>query len=143
MLGTFEKDSFVSAFADDLAIACSSRKKEEAEAMMQREVDRMEQWSRRNGLKLNPDKCTTCLFSTDSSKSKWVPTLTLHGKALKENKNQTFLGVTYDKRLTFGQHVDQICKKMMLSTNLLRACGGNPWKWIKSYMQVYTQRTVA
>ena len=139
MLGAFEEGSFVSAFADDLAIACSSRKKEEAEAMMQREVSKVEEWSRRNGLHLNPDKCTTCLFSTDSSESKWVPTLTLHGQALKEDKNQTFLGVTYDKRLTFGQHVDQTCKKMISRTNLLRAIGGAAWGWSRGDMrQVYT-----
>ena len=43
MLGFFEEDSFVSAFADDLAIACSSRKKEEAEVTMQNEVSKVEE----------------------------------------------------------------------------------------------------
>ena len=139
MLDVFEEDSFVSAFADDLAIACSSRKKEEAEVMMQKEVSKVEEWSKRNGLHLNTDKCTTCLFSTDSSESKWVPTLTLHGRTLKEDKNQTFLGVTYDKRLTFGQHVDQTCRKMISRTNLLRTISGASWGWSRGDMrQIYT-----
>ena len=79
MLRVFKEDSFVSAFADDLAITRSSRKEEEAESMMLKEVSKMKEWSTRNGLHLNTDKCTTYLFSTDSSKSKWVPTLTFHG----------------------------------------------------------------
>ena len=77
LLGVLEEGSFVSAFADDLAFACSSRKKEEAKAMMQKEVSMLKKRSRRNGLQLNTDRCTICLFSTDSSDSKWLTTLTL------------------------------------------------------------------
>ena len=38
LMDFYEEGSFVSAFADELAIACSSRKKGEAVAMMQKEV---------------------------------------------------------------------------------------------------------
>ena len=96
--------------------------------MMQKEVCKVVEWSKRNGLHLNADKCTTCLFSTDSSESKWVTTLTLHDRTLKEDKIQTFLGVIYDKRLTFSQHVDKTCRKM-IRTNLLRTISGASWEW--------------
>ena len=69
MLEVFGESSFRSGFADDLAITCISRKKAEAEAMMQREVSKLEQWNIKNGLQLNTGKYTNYIFSTDSSES--------------------------------------------------------------------------
>ena len=47
LLGIFSGDTFVSAYADDLAIACSNKSKEQAQIDMQREVhglgERLEQ----------------------------------------------------------------------------------------------------
>ena len=59
LLAVFEEGTFVSAYADDLALATSSHKKEVAAEKMKTEVNKVEAWSRRSGLTLNTRKCET------------------------------------------------------------------------------------
>ena len=46
LLGRFSGDTFASAYADDLAVACSNKSKEQAQMDMQREVDLVRDWSK-------------------------------------------------------------------------------------------------
>jgi hypothetical protein len=146
LLEVFEEDTLVSAFADDLAIAVSRRKKEEAEGVMQGEIRKVESWSKKWGLQLNERKCETCLFTTDTSEAKWTPALKVNNTQVPENRNPVFLGITYDPRLTFGKHVDGVCSKMSSRNRILYAIGGSTWGWTKEEMRkiyVATQRSVA
>ena len=57
-----------------------------------------------------------------------------------------FLGVAYDRRMTFGTQVKKVCQQMLRRTNLLRVVGGTTWGWQKQdFRTVYfaTQRSVA
>jgi hypothetical protein len=146
MLELFAEDTFVSAYADDLAIACTATDKREAEVKMRTEVRKVEGWSRRNGLQLNYKKCTTCLFTTDTGEYKWAPKVPLGDGNITEDRNPKFLGVTYDKQLTFGAHSEIVAKKMTSRTGLLKAVGGSDWGWDKQQLrQIYTatQRSTA
>ena len=49
LLGSFGEGTLVSAFADDLALACSHRSKESAQEMAQRETERVVEWSQSGG----------------------------------------------------------------------------------------------
>ena len=64
LLGRFSGDTFVSAYADDLAIACSNKSKEQAQIDMQREVDLVRDWSKEWRLTLAAEKCQTTFFTT-------------------------------------------------------------------------------
>ena len=70
LLGVFEEDALVSAYADDLALATSSHKKEETAVRMQMEVEKVVAWSRKNGLTLNIGKWETCLFTPSTAEYK-------------------------------------------------------------------------
>ena len=45
------------------------------------------------------------------------------------NAAPTFLGVQYDRQLTFSEHAKKICQAMTKRTNILRALGGTTWGW--------------
>ena len=146
LLSQFDRSTLVSAFADDLALACSDKDKEVASTNMQAEIERVVEWSERWGLQLNGNKCEATLFTTDSSESKWKPQLSMRGKTLGTTKSPVFLGVKYDPRLTFTAHVEDIATKMEERGRILRAIGGADWGWTKGDMcRVYTatQRSVA
>ena len=146
LLGVFEEDTLVSAYADDLALATSSHKKEEAAEKMQTEVDKVVAWSRRSGLSLNTGKCETCLFTSSTAEYKWTPDIKIEDQPIKNTHHPKFLGITYDKMLTFSKHVQDTTSRMHSRMNLLNATGGADWCWSRSSLrQVYTatQRSIA
>ena len=62
------------------------------------------EWSSKWRLPLNPFKCETSFFSLDLYQSRIQP-------SLKFNPHQTFLGVTFDRTLSFKYHVLSLRKK--------------------------------
>ena len=63
LLMQFEDTSLVSAYADDLAIACSGRSKIDMTKKLQKEVDMVEKWSDDARFTLNINKCEVSFFS--------------------------------------------------------------------------------
>ena len=58
----------------------------------------------------------------------------------------TFLGVTYDRHMTFGTQVKKGCQQILRRTNLLRVVGGTTWGWQKQDLRtvyIATQRSIA
>ncbi len=55
----------VSAYADDLAIACRGANKEQITAKLQAEVDKVYRWGEDARLQPNTNKCEVAVFSND------------------------------------------------------------------------------
>ena len=113
---------------------------------MQGEVDRVADWSTQNGLNLNIGKCESYLFTPSTAEFKWTPKLTIADQTIKDTQNPRFLGISYDKMLTFSQHTEEITQKMSSRMCLLHKVGGADWGWSRESMKtVYTatQRSVA
>ena len=145
-LGNFSESTMVSDYADDLALACRGRKKEDVALRMQAEVDKVVSWSQQARLTLNTAKCEVAFFSLDNADAQWRPQITINGVPTSCTPSPTFLGVTYDRRMTFGTQVKKVCKQMLRRTNLLRVVGSTTWGWQKQdLITVYiaTQRSVA
>ena len=124
LLGNFSESTMVSAYADDLALACRGRKKEDVALRMQAEVDKVVSWSQHARLTLNAAKCEVAFFSLDNAEAQWRPKITINGVPPSCTPSPTFLGVTYDRRMTFGTQVKKVCQQMLRRTNLLRVVGG-------------------
>ena len=134
LLGNFCESTMVSAYADDLALACRGHKKEDVALRMQAEVDKVVSWSQKVRLTLNAAKCEVA-----------TPNY-INGVPLSCTPSPTFLGVTYDRRMTFGTQVKKVCQQMLRRTNLLRVVGGTTWGWQKQDLRtvyIATQRSVA
>ena len=146
LLDRFKGDTLVSAYADDLALAVSGSKKEVIETDMQEEVDKVAEWSKEYGLTLNIGKCEACLFTPSTAEYKWKPTLTIAGQTIQETQHPRFLGITYDKMLTFHKHTEEVTSRMRSRMCLLNAVGGADWGWNRDSMRLIftaTQRSIA
>ena len=123
LLWNFSESTMVSAYADDLALACRGRKKEDVALRMQAEVDKVVSWSQQALLTLNAAIWEVAFFSLDNAEAQWRTQITINGVPPSCTHSPTFLGVTYDRRMTFGTHVKKVCQQMLRRTNLLRAVG--------------------
>ena len=145
-LGNFSESTMISAYADDLALACRGRKKEDVALRMQAKVDKVVSWSQQARLTLNAAKCEVAFFSLDNVEAQWRPQITINGVPPSCTPSPTFLGVTYDRRMTFGTQVKKVCQQMLRRTNLLRVVGGTTWARQKQDLRtvyIATQRSVA
>ena len=66
---------------------------------------------------------------------KWVPTISFLGSNLAFNKTPLFLGVMFDRTLSFDSQVDAIQKKVGKKCNLLAVLVSREWGWKKEYLK--------
>ena len=93
--------------ADDLAIWSSSPSVPTVVEATQGALFRLERWSEHWCLLLNPSKCEASFFSVDPHQAN----LLLLGSCLRFNPTPTFLGVTFDRTLSFSKHVSSLKAK--------------------------------
>ena len=100
-----------SLYADNLAIWASSPSVECATSTVQAALNRLVEWSSKWRLPLNPLKSKTSFFSLNPYKSRIQTSLYILNTPLKFNPYSTFLGVTFDRTLSFKHHVLSLRKK--------------------------------
>ncbi len=98
-------------FADDVSLISCHHNKLIAEKELQRAVTAVAEWSTFKKMVLNADKCEVALFSTNSHEAHWQPTVIANNTRLHHNPEPKFLGVTLDRLLTFGPHIQNISTK--------------------------------
>ena len=131
-------DVNVSLFADDLAIWVQDQDLGRAEAIMQKALYKIEEWCAEWKLQLNTEKSEVTVFSSDPHEAKYRPHLILLDKPLQFNATPTFLGVTFDRTLSFRAHIDNATKKMKKRCQVMRCLRGRDWGLEKSDMrQIY------
>ena len=81
---------------------------------------RLERWSEYWCLPLNPGKCEVSFFSVDPHQTNLQPNLLLLGSRLHFNPTPTFLGVTFDRTLSFSKHVSLLKAKFIPRLKALR-----------------------
>ena len=68
------------------------------------------------------------------------------GLPLSFNAAPTFLGVQYDRQLTFSEHAKKVCQAMTKRANILRGLVGTTWRWRPVDLRtiyIATQRSLA
>lgn len=108
------------AYADDLVIFSKGKTTKAIEASLQTTMDIVNTKMKRKGLEISKDKTKTMLFSTKHKKNIVEPKLTLDGQTLECVKKFTFLGVTFDTKLNWTEHVNNITAKTKLNMNVIR-----------------------
>ena len=97
-----------SLYADDLAIWSSSPIVQVAQDKAQQALHCLERWSQFWCLPLNPTKCEVSFFSTDNHQALLQPKLFLSNLPLAFNPTPKFLGVTFDRTLSFTKHISTL-----------------------------------
>ena len=116
-----------SLYADDLAIWASSPSVECATSIVQAALNRLVEWSSKWRLPLNPLKCETSFFSLVPYQSRIQPSLYILNTPLKFNLHPTFLGVTFDRTLSFKHHVLSLRKKFHSRFHAFRSIASASW----------------
>ena len=98
----------LSQFADDTAQWAYSRKVKTAAALLQQDLLKLAMWCAKWRIKLNPEKTKVIIFSRSILARKSEPNLKLYGETLKIYPQVRFLGITFDSKLTFQPHFEDI-----------------------------------
>ena len=117
----------MSLYADDLAIWASSPSVECATAVVQAALNGLVEWSSKWRLPLNPLKCETSFFSLDPYQLRIQPSLHILNTPIKFNSRPTFLGVTFDRTLSFKYRVLSLRKKFHSRFRAFRSIASASW----------------
>ena len=112
-----------------MAILAQDSKLNIAEKILQQGLEAVTTWSMDRKMLLSEQKSERSLLLTNSHKSRWQPTLTVHGQLLCYNSTPKFLEVTYDHRLTFSRHAAFVCNSLMRQTGALQMISTTSWRY--------------
>ena len=127
-------------YADDSMIWCKEEYATTATFRMQLAADKLNSWTEKWCVAVNKDKSSTTLF-TLSPKQK-AGTITLGGTLLKEDEGATYLGITFDKRQTWKQHIAKVEAKARRRLAILRKLAGTTWGASEKILKTVYQGTV-
>ena len=124
-----------SVYTDDLAIWSSSPSVPTAVKATQGALFRLERCSEYWCLPLNPSKCEVS-FSVDPHQDNLQPNLLLLGSRLRFNSTPTFLGVTFDRTLSFSKHVSSLKAEFFPHLKALRCISASSWGFSKESLSL-------
>ena len=129
-----------SQFADDASQWAVSKNIDLAAEYMLRDLDKLARWCAKWRIKLNPEKTKVIIFSKSRSSIRAEPALSLYGDFLSYYPHIKFLGITFDNRMTFTKHFEEILECCNQKFHRLRIvvnkkCGTSP----ETILQIYKQ----
>ena len=113
----FSSHTKVIAFADDLAIMSQGKTPTEAEAYANSDLARIEKWAKENKLRFNETKSKAMLITRH--RSNVTINVYLNNRRLDQVTEMKYLGIYFDRRLTFDKHIENIAEKSTTMTHML------------------------
>ena len=112
-------------FADDLATMFFFKKKGNIEGQINKYLKEIEQWLIKWKMKMAPSKCRYMVFT----QCKIIPMLKifLQGEQITYTDKMKFLGLTFDSRLNFNAHVEEIRKRSKDRLNIVKILSNKNW----------------
>ena len=123
-----------SLYADNMAIWSSSPSVPTAMEATQGALIQLDRWSEYWGLPLNPSKYEVSFFSVDPHQANLH--LLLLNSRLRFNPTPTFLGVTFDRTLSFSKHVSSQKAKFFLRLKALCYISASSWGPSKKFLSL-------
>ncbi|ELU06454.1 hypothetical protein CAPTEDRAFT_141388 [Capitella teleta] len=93
---------------------------------MQRTLTKIQGWADRNGFKFSQAK-TVCVHFCQQRKPHDDPILTLKGSVIPVVDSAKFLGLTFDRKLNFKEHIENTRKNCANSMNFLKVLSHSNW----------------
>ncbi|RUS91759.1 hypothetical protein EGW08_000467 [Elysia chlorotica] len=112
-------------YADDLVLWCSEEYTSTANYRLQEALNTLEKWTKQWLMTINSAKTTYTVFSLSTKKQK--VTLKLNGQALPAEDNPTYLGVTFDKRLTWKEQTEKAEARAKARLAIMKKLAGTQW----------------
>ncbi|GBM52016.1 hypothetical protein AVEN_226011-1, partial [Araneus ventricosus] len=112
-------------YVDDLHISCYARNMQLIERQLQTAINNIVEWSNKSGFTISAQKTIGIHFCKRPLHPD--PELFLNGVPIRFLDNYKFLGIVFDKRLTFLPHIASIRKRCLRSLNILRTLSNTSW----------------
>ena len=113
-------------FVDDFSISYRSKNMRSIERHMQLTLNRIQDFTDKNGFKFSPSK-TVCVHFCQKRGLHPDPVLFLYGQPIPVVDKVKFLGFFLDKKLNFKSHIDYLRCKCLKTLNLLRVVSKRDW----------------
>ena len=108
-----------SQFADDAGQWAVSKNINLAAEYSQRDLDKLARWCAKWRIKLNPEKTKVIIFSKSQFAIRAEPALSIYGDLLSYHPQIKFLGITFDNRMTFTKHFEEITRALLKASGLV------------------------
>ena len=129
-----------SQFADDADQWAVSKNIDLAAEYLQRDLDKLARWCAKWRIKLNPEKTKVIIFSKSRFAIRAEPALSLYGNLLSCYPQIKFLGITFDNRMTFTKHFEEILECCNQKFHCLRILVNKKWDPSpETILQIYKQ----
>ena len=129
-----------SQFADDAGQWAVSKNIDLAAEYLQRDLDKLARWCAKWRIKLNPEKTKVIIFSKSQTATRAEPALSLYGDILSYYPHIKFLGITFDNRMTFTKHFEEILERCNQNFQYLRILVNKKWgPSPATILQIYKQ----
>ena len=112
-------------YADDLVLWCSEEYTTTAQVRLQTALDKIGRWTKKWLVSVNTTKTTFTIFTLSNKKQE--AKLMLNDQRLVEEPTPTYLGVTFDRRLTWKQQIFKCCSRAKLRLAIMRKLAGTDW----------------
>ena len=129
-------------YADDIAVWSQHKDRVIAQEAVQRAVNNFGAWSEEHRLMLNTSKCEVAFFSTDPAEANWSPSIQLNGQAFAFNRTPTFLGVMYDRTLSFRPQAEVVKARVMGRIRIMASLASKEWGWSRHSLRTIYMATI-
>ena len=116
-----------SQFTDDAGHWAVSKNIDLAAECLQRDLDKLVRWCAKWRIKSNPEKTKVIIFSKSQTAIRAEPALSLYGDLLSYYPQIKFQGITFDNRMTFTKHFEEILERCSQKFHHLRILVNKKW----------------
>ena len=129
-----------SQFEDDAGQWAVNKNIDSAAKYLRRDLDKLARWCAKWRIKLNPEKAKVIIFSKSPTAIRAEPVLSLYGDLLSYYPHIKFLGITFDNRMTFTKHFEEILERCKQKFHRLRTLANKKWSPSPTtILQIYKQ----
>ena len=115
-----------SLYVDDFCICFRSKSMRTIVRHLQQNLNKIEHWANNNGFKFSKSK-TQCVHFCQLRKQHDDPVLTLYGSPIPVVQEYKYLGLIFDKKLSFIPHIKYLKAKCLKSLNILKVLSHTTW----------------
>ena len=126
IVSCLHRDVECSLFVDDLAIYYSSRHMASIERKLQQCLNKLQEWCDKNGFRFSSTK-TVCVHFCRQRIPHLDPEIQLNGYPIPVVDETRFLGLIFDKKLSFISHITQLKSRCSSVLHLLKVLANTSW----------------
>lgn len=121
-------------FADDTIMYIAGSDAQDVQHKLSEDLKNVTKWLQQNKLALNATKTKAMMLGKEGQKTKWKNEgfcIKIEGVNIEIVNSFKYLGIIVDDKLSFGEHIEYICKKVSKKLGVLSRCSHFLSKWAR------------